>query len=69
MLSCETAHTLEARSRIIEVLQLNREFKQAVRNSLSISATNAEIDALFATIDADGGECHGLSLHAATVSP
>ena len=38
------------------------EFKQAIRNSLSISATNPEIDALFARIDADGGERHARSV-------
>ena len=31
VLSCDTAYTLEARSRIIDLLQLNREFKQAVK--------------------------------------
>lgn len=41
VLSCETAQTLEARSRIIEVLQLNRELKQAVRERISYDARNA----------------------------
>ena len=31
------------------------EFKQAVRNTLSISATNSEIDDLFREMDTDGG--------------
>ena len=37
------------------------EFKQGVRNNLGIAARNAEIDALFAEMDADGGGTLDLS--------
>lgn len=41
MLSCDTAYTLEARSRIIDVLHLNREFKHAVKERIGFDARRA----------------------------
>lgn len=41
MPSCDTAYTLEARSKVIDVLRLNRELKQAVKQRIGSETVRA----------------------------